>query len=351
MSRRLCFTTLSSVTTIALLTIPPLAQGAVSPEASFQAQIQPIIFKSCNGCHTYGGHAGGLRLDTYADFMKGGDSGPLVVAGDPKASLIVQLVSRGHTLKKGTGRPFPESDLTILTNWIRDPTAMSGTASNSLVAATPASAPTPAPAPASAAATPVAQPDVKITPEQELFFENKVRPLLTKNCYACHTTTAMSDLRLDSREAILKGGKRGPAAIAGDPASSLIISAVRYNSTPRMPPPGPLKSEEVAVLEQWVREGLPWPQPVISKSILKITEEQRNFWSFRPPVKPAAPNTDSRWAYNDIDKFIAAKHQEKGLKPVADAEKRILLRRVSFDHSIHLRRRIKELQINGSQTA
>jgi hypothetical protein len=330
-----------------------VAQDTSRFEESFKEKIQPIIFKSCNGCHTYGGHAGGLRMDTFAGFMKGGDRGPLLVAGDPKTSLIMKAVRREEELKMPPMRPIEDSDIALLQNFILE---LGGAAPVTISAApkpaTPiASAPKPAapssvkpttPAPvktaaapaiasAQVAAKPAPEAPPSLTPEQEQFFESKVRPLLTKNCYSCHTRAATSGLRVDSRAAILTGGSRGPAAVPGNPDASLMITAVRFKTKLQMPPTGILKPEEVAVLEQWVKEGLPWPAPTATTGITKVTEEKKNFWSFRPPVKPDVPKVDTAWAVNDIDRFIAAKHREKNLKPVADADKRTLIRRLSLD--------------------
>src|SRR5215831_1420160 len=92
------------------------------------------------------------------------------------------------------------------------------------------------------------------------FFEAKVRPVLAANCYDCHTDERMGGLRLDSREALLKGGKRGAAIVPGDPDASLLIRAVQQtNETLKMPKGGRLKPEEIAALVDWVRAGAPWP--------------------------------------------------------------------------------------------
>src|SRR5207248_7762628 len=90
--------------------------------------------------------------------------------------------------------------------------------------------------------------------------EAKVRPLLAADCASCHgPAQQLGGLRLDSRAAILKGGTRGPAVVAGDPARSLLIQAVHHDGALKMPPAGPLKPEEVAILAEWVKMGAPWP--------------------------------------------------------------------------------------------
>jgi len=93
------------------------------------------------------------------------------------------------------------------------------------------------------------------------FFENSIRPLLVKNCHACHTSSRMGGLELDSREHLLKGGNSGPAVLPGKPDESLLIQAVR-RTHPRlkMPPQAPLRPDEVAALELWVSNGAIWPE-------------------------------------------------------------------------------------------
>lgn len=164
----------------------------------------------------------------------------------------------------------------------------------------------------------------------------RVRPLLARQCYACHTQTHMGGLRLDSRDAILKGGNSGPAAVAGRPEESLLIRAVRRSHDRiKMPPSSTLAPAEIAVLEDWIRDGLYWPAgsaPVPKPtSGYTITAEQRAFWSFQPVKRPAPPEAKNKtWPRGSIDRFILAKLEEKRLRPAPEAGKRTLLRRVTF---------------------
>ena len=175
-------------------------------------------------------------------------------------------------------------------------------------------------------------------PESAEFFETRVRPVLAKNCFACHAESHMGGLRLDSRESLLKGGKDGPAIVQGNPDGSLLIQAVRH-SHPRfkMPPQGKLKDTEIADLTAWVKDGALWPAavsiaPASTKNGYLITPEQRAFWSFQPVRKPAPPPVrDKSWPKTPIDRFILAKLEEHGLRPVRPADKRVLIRRVTFD--------------------
>jgi len=159
-------------------------------------------------------------------------------------------------------------------------------------------------------------------------FEMQVRPVLAKNCWACHRQSAMGGLRLDSREAILKGGKSGPALVEGKADQSLLIQAITHQHDKlKMPPSGKLPEADVAVLRTWIDKGAFWPpsdKPATETSKeYTITPEQRAFWSFQPVPKPAPDAT--------IDRFISQRLNKEGLKPVARADKRTLIRRASLD--------------------
>src|SRR4051812_31898165 len=93
------------------------------------------------------------------------------------------------------------------------------------------------------------------------YFEIKVRPILATNCFSCHTNSALSGLRLDSLDAMKKGGKRGAAIVPGDPESSLMIQALRHTASDglKMPMGGQLKSSDIDVLAAWIKAGALWP--------------------------------------------------------------------------------------------
>ncbi len=169
------------------------------------------------------------------------------------------------------------------------------------------------------------------------FFESKIRPLLAANCHSCHTNGALGGLRLDSREAILKGGKSGPAVVTGKADESLLIQAVRRTHIRiKMPPVGPLSPAEVESMVDWVNRGLPWPekqeQEQVQATATVITPAQRAFWSFQP-VKKIAPLKvkEEAWVRTPVDRFVLAKLEEKGLQHAGSASKRAWLRRVTLD--------------------
>jgi len=91
-------------------------------------------------------------------------------------------------------------------------------------------------------------------------FRAVILPLLTDHCFECHSDRKQkAHLRLDSRQAMLSGGKSGPAIIPGDASHSLLMIAVHYDDPDtQMPPDGPLPATQVAQLAQWIGAGAPW---------------------------------------------------------------------------------------------
>ncbi len=185
----------------------------------------------------------------------------------------------------------------------------------------------------------------KANAEQSVFFETKVRPLLSENCFSCHGGDPKKEpkagLDMTSLKGLLLGGDSGPSLVPGDLDKSLIIEAVRYrNEDMSMPPKKPLAAEKVKILEEWVESGAPWPgfngEFAIGKegSVEPYDWDKfrREHWSFQPVVKPTAPSVqDGQWARVELDRFIQAKLETEGLKPNPQAEKRILLRRAYLD--------------------
>jgi cytochrome c553 len=171
------------------------------------------------------------------------------------------------------------------------------------------------------------------------YFETKVRPILANNCFGCHTGSALGGLRLDSSEAMLKGGKRGPAIVPGDPDKSLMITAIKQtDANLKMPQGSKLKDDDIAVLEAWVKSGAVWPKsaaPQVSSTAngkYVITPERKAFWSFQPlKAEPIPAVKDAKWAKTDIDRFILARLEKEGLHPVGPASKHDLLRRATLD--------------------
>ena len=167
------------------------------------------------------------------------------------------------------------------------------------------------------------------------FFESKIRPLLATNCHSCHSEGALGGLRLDSREGLLKGGKSGAAVVLGKPDDSLLMQAVRRTHIRlKMPPVGALAEAEVAALADWIRRGLPWPehQEQVASTNIRVTPQQRAFWSFQPLKSISPPQVKNvAWVRTNVDRFILARLEAANLKPVPPAAERAWLRRVTLD--------------------
>ncbi len=176
------------------------------------------------------------------------------------------------------------------------------------------------------------------------FFEKNVRPVLVEHCYKCHGNGKIKGgLSLTSRDSILKGGDSGPALVPGAPDKSLLIQAVRYEGETQMPPKSKLPDRVVADLTAWVQHGAPWPAAPTGGDAIRsagapIGAAERAFWAFRPIADPPLPALRSHaergneeWVRKPLDRFVLAKLETAGLRPVRPADKLALLRRVSFD--------------------
>ncbi|MCA9218400.1 MAG: PSD1 domain-containing protein [Planctomycetales bacterium] len=167
------------------------------------------------------------------------------------------------------------------------------------------------------------------------FFETRVRPLLIKRCYECHQRQAEGGLRLDSRQAMLKGGNSGPAIAPNEPDKSLLLRAVNRESEElAMPPDNALTADEIQILTQWIHDGAPWPQDETVHAVPDehgITDTERAFWSFQPISRQQPPQIDGSWGEHPIDAFVARKHRQNGLATAERSSPGTLLRRLTYD--------------------
>ncbi len=174
------------------------------------------------------------------------------------------------------------------------------------------------------------------------FFEKKVRPILVRHCYSCHSAQAKKlrgGLRLDSREALLAGGDNGAGLVPGRPDQSRLIEAIGYKNVElQMPPRGKLPDAAIADLTEWVNKGAPWPrQQTINPSstvngAFDLQHRKRDHWAWQPIRPPSAPMVrNASWPRDPADRFILARLEDKGLSPAPAADRRTLLRRLHFD--------------------
>jgi len=184
------------------------------------------------------------------------------------------------------------------------------------------------------------EPATEWTAEQLNFFESKIRPVLVDKCYSCHSGEAgiiEAELRVDSREGLLIGGSSGAAVVPGDPDASLLLMAIRHDDPDLAMPPddagGKLDDSVIADFEHWIEIGMPDPRrgEAIDPEF-GAGDEARQWWAFQPLSRPEVPAPgDSSWPASDIDRFVLARLEAAGLRPVDDAEPLALLRRLYFD--------------------
>jgi mono/diheme cytochrome c family protein len=284
--------------------------AAQSPTEFFETRVRPVLADKCQSCHGRLAR-GGLRLNSRDAILEGGDSGPAIVPGDPDGSLLIASVR--HEIE-GLEMPRDEDPLSPreiegLAEWI----AMD--------------------APWPAEATSLAVADEGLSPSAQIFVD-RVQPLLSQKCFSCHTDRERGGLRLDSRDRMLAGGGRGPAIIPGNPEQSVLISAIRHASPDLQMPQNAekLSDREIEGVIEWIRSGAEWAEATAPMTLPRrvITDEERAFWSFREIESPTVPAAGS-WGSTEIDRFVLAALEERGLEPVGPADRRQLIRRATFD--------------------
>jgi hypothetical protein len=193
------------------------------------------------------------------------------------------------------------------------------------------------------AAEPTAKPAApEFAPEDQKYYTEHVKPILVKHCYNCHSHAggeASGELVVDSRNSILKGGDRGPAIVPGEPAKSLLITAISYKDKDlQMPEKGKLDQADIDILTEWIKRGAPWDKDASPTGKMaarprgKITDEDRAYWAFQSPKAVEPPTVqDERWNKNPIDRFVHTQRTAAGLSPAPRADALALLRRVYQD--------------------
>jgi len=292
----------------------------------FAEKVRPLLQDNCYDCHSLDNKvSGGLRVDDHAGILKGGDTGPGVVPGEPDASLVLQRVLLPESKKRmpKNSDPLTADQIDILRTWIKNGATWSDEA------------------PEPSAGIKLATLDTSNPAAGQLdFFEKKIRPIFASHCYNCHSadTKPAGGLRVDDYDGLLSGGDLGPGIVPGHPEQSLVLTRIlSKNPQRRMPKEGDLLTEsEVSDLAAWVKNGAPWPREEIPKSLGKIRADytllRTNHWAWQQLTNPAVPMiAHDTWSRSDLDRFVLAKLKEKDLAPVGDADRQTLIRRVSFD--------------------
>ncbi|GIX00246.1 MAG: hypothetical protein KatS3mg111_3578 [Pirellulaceae bacterium] len=199
------------------------------------------------------------------------------------------------------------------------------------------------------------QPSGRLTSDQIEFFEKRIRPVLVTHCYDCHAADSgepAGGLLLDSADGLRRGGRSGPAIVPGRPSSSLLLIAIKQSDPHLMMPPPDygekLPDSVVRDVEVWIRMGA--PDPRVSSSVRSQRDgwhdgddARKDWWAWQPPQPVAVPQVDGSWAVTDIDRFIVDALSEKGLTPNPQADRVVLVRRLSFDLT-GLPPRVEDLQ-------
>lgn len=174
--------------------------------------------------------------------------------------------------------------------------------------------------------------------EQVEFFNSKVLPILRQQCYECHSHEAgkiKGGLVVDSRDGLRKGGDSGEAVVPGNVEKSLLITSIRWDDPDfQMPTKKKLPDADIATLEQWIKMGAPDPRlaPAGVGTQSEIASKSQIHWGFKPVVSPTPPTVkNTQWAHGELDRFILAKQEARGIKPSPAADKRTLLRRIAYD--------------------
>ena len=175
------------------------------------------------------------------------------------------------------------------------------------------------------------------------FFERKIRPVLVEHCYKCHSGESnelKGELRLDLNAGWQLGGESGaPSIVPGKPEESPLIRAMRHDDDASAMPPNQPRLSEAVVNDfiAWVQMGAPDPRDGKVERRDKAAEWESEFqrrldwWSLKPVVNSALPDVQQdEWPHTDVDRFILARLEAQGLKPVPEAERRTLARRMSF---------------------
>jgi hypothetical protein len=174
-----------------------------------------------------------------------------------------------------------------------------------------------------------------MSPAQRAFFENKIRPVLVNHCYECHAVDAKKvggKLLLDVPTEMREGGESGPAVVPGEPDESLIIQALKHDGL-EMPPKKRLPDSVIEDFIHWVRLGAPDPRdgdPTPAAATSKPPSS--DWWSLQPIADPSPPEvSNATWVWDPIDAFVLARLEQEKLMPAPDADRAVLVRRLSID--------------------
>jgi len=168
------------------------------------------------------------------------------------------------------------------------------------------------------------------TAADDSLFRDKVAPVLEARCVHCHgDDSPKGKLSLTKASGVLKGGESGPAVVPGKPDESVLLDMIS-GEKPEMPQKDqPLSKQEVAGIRAWIEQGAHWPSNLVLKD---QRFDSRKWWAFEPLNRPEVPSAKgSDWVRTPIDAFVLTTLEKHGLKHSPEADRRTLIRRLSFD--------------------
>ena len=178
-------------------------------------------------------------------------------------------------------------------------------------------------------------------PDGHVFFESRIRPVLLKHCFECHSAEKIKGgLRLDYRGGFEKGGDSGDLVDKEHPENSLFLQTIRHEVDDQKMPKGEAKLSDgvIADLSRWIRMGMPGlpEKPLTAKEASQQEwahklAERRNHWAWQPVQSPKVPEVQHpTWASHPVDRFLLAKMGEKELSPASPAQRQVLVRRLKI---------------------
>ena len=280
--------------------------GQENSSELFKTDVLPILKAKCAKCHNADAQKGELNLTGANAILDGGESGAVISTDDPEASLLWEYIESGEMPPEKSPQ-LTQAEKDRIHQWIKSG-AKTGAEAN----------------------------------RQQELTQLDILPILQLRCTVCHGTRVKEgDLDLRSVESILAGGKSGPAIIAGNAKESLLL---KRGHAGEMPPKQqlvrvsvkPVADSEIKLIEDWIASGAKTVE--IEEDVANgkpdqlISDEDREFWSFVPPVKASIPAAKQpAKARNAVDYFVMAKLDELGLELSPEASRRTLIRRLYFD--------------------
>ncbi|MCB9950088.1 MAG: DUF1553 domain-containing protein [Planctomycetaceae bacterium] len=264
----------------------------------FEVDVLPVITRKCGACHSEKVQKGGLNLVSMTSVRRGGESGEALIAESLDDSLLWTMVDGGGMPPEGEPQ-LTADELGVIRRWLT-----MGAEST----------------------MPVEQADTRLT-------QHDILPIVLLRCTTCHGARIQrGGVDLRTPEAMKKGGKNGPALVAGDPDNSLMIQRIESNACP--PRDQLLKyfvrrpgEAEVRVLRKWIAEGAQeyeiLPDVATTEPDPLVTDEDRQHWAFLPPRQVTE--------HASIDGFLAEKLDAVGLAMAPEADRDTLIRRAYID--------------------